>query len=265
MEFLFSIVAHRLTIGLRGVIDGSFRITNEIWKLLEDNENISEIVFVLRKVENFDEKGVEAWISEVKKVTDKGYTLTLIECPRPLLEPLLKDKRSPKVLRSFIVTYYCSNCNEEFPQLINTNSMSLSFAAYSKPTCPICGSRLSLDITEDEIERITSLLPIKDTYSDKRKYPRFDASLYKLKAKVIRKKDNEEAYFDLVNFSEAGICIVGRKCFEPGDSIKVEVVHKGKRAVVEGTIVWHSLEGKTDCFHGVSLSSKDIFYLLIKE
>jgi hypothetical protein len=265
MEFLFSIVGHRLTIALRGVIDGSFKLTNEIGKLLKDNENISEIVFVLRKVEKFDEKGIEAWSTEIKKVTDKGYTLTLIECPRLLLEPLLKDKRSPKILRSFVVPYYCAGCNEEFPQLINTNSMSLSFSAYSRPNCPLCGKRLSLDITEDEIERITSLLPIKDTYSDKRKYPRFDAAHHKIKARVIRKKDSEEAYFDLVNFSEAGICLVGRRKFDPGESIKIEISHKGKRVTAEGTVVWHSMEGKTDYFHGISLTSKEIFYLLIKE
>lgn len=265
MEFLFSIVGHRLTIGLRGVIDANFKLSNEIYNLFKCNENISEIVFVLRKVEKFDPKGIEAWKQEVKKITEKGYTLTLIECPRPLLEPLLKDKQSPKVLRSFVVPYYCANCNEEFPQLINTNSMALSFSSYSKPNCPICGKRLSLDITEDEVERITSLLPIKDTYSDKRKYPRFDASLYNLKAKVVRKKDNEEAYFDLVNFSEAGICMVGKRAFEPGDAIRIDVTHRGKRVAVDGTVVWHSMEGKTDHFHGVSLTSKDLFYLLIKE
>ena len=265
MEFLFSIVAHRLTIGLRGVIDANFKLTNEIWTLLKDNENISEVVFVLRKVEKFDSKGVDAWTNEIKKITDKGYILTLIECPKPLLHPVLTDKKSHKVLRSFVVTYYCPDCNAEFPQLINTNTMSLSFSAYSRPSCPQCNKRLNLDITEDEIERLMSLLPIKDTYSDKRKYPRFDASLYKLKARVVRKKDNEEAFFELVNFSEAGICIVGKKCFEPGDAIRIDIVHKGKRASVDGIVAWHSTEGKSDCFHGVMLMTKDIFYLLIKE
>ncbi|MCX6113413.1 MAG: PilZ domain-containing protein [Proteobacteria bacterium] len=265
MEFIFSILTHRLSIGLRVIIDGNFKLTDEIWKILKDNENISEIVFILRKVDKFDEKGIKAWTEEVKKIADKGYTLTLIECPRPLLTPILKDKRSHKVLRSFVVTYYCSNCNEEFPQLINTNSMSLSFTAYSKPSCPVCNKRLNIDMTEDEIERIASLLPIKDTYSDKRKYPRFDATVYKLKAKVIRKKDNEEAFFDLINFSEVGICIVGKRFFEPGDSIRIEVVYKGKRVNVDGTVVWHSMEKNLECFHGVLLTSKDIFYLLIKE
>lgn len=265
MEFLFSIIGHRLTIGLRGVIDANFKLGSEIWKLLKDNENISEVVIVLRKVSSFDQKGIGSWTSEIKKITEKGYTLTLIECPRPLLDPVLRDDKSHKVLRSFVVTYYCNSCNEEFPQLINTNSMSLSFSSYSKPSCPICNKRLNIDITEDEIERLNSLLPIKDTYSDKRKYPRFDATLYKVKARITRKKDNEEGLFELVNFSEAGICISGRKCFEPGDSIKVEINHKGKKIVLDGTIVWHSVEGKADCFHGISLVSKDIFYLLIKE
>lgn len=266
MEFLFSIVGHRLTIGMRGIVDHTFKLAHEIHKLLKSNDSISEIVFVLRKVDKVDKKGVAVWLKEVKDIMDKGYTVTLIECPKELLEPLLKgDKNMPKALRSFLVPYYCEACQEEFPQLINTNSVMLSFSAYSKPNCPKCGKRLKLDITEDEIDRISSLLPIKDAYSDKRKYPRFDASLYNIKIKALKKGESEGTYFELVNFSEVGLCMVGKRCFEPGDLVDLELTHKGKSVSVEGSIIWRSLDQDNNCFHGVSLSSRDIFYLLIKE
>ena len=61
------------------------------------------------------------------------------------------------------------------------------------------------------------------------------------------------------------MCVVGKRALAPGDSIKLEITHKGKRVAIDGTIVWHSMEGKEDHFHGVSLASKDLFYLLIKE
>jgi hypothetical protein len=266
MEFLFSIVGHRLTIGMRGIVDHTFKLAHEIHKLLKANDNITEIVFVLRKVDKVDKKGVEVWVKEVKDVIEKGYTVTLIECPKELLEPLLKaDKNMPKALRSFLVPYYCESCQEEFPQLINTNSLMLSFAAYSMPSCPKCKKRLKLDITDDEIERITSLLPIKDAYSDKRKYPRFDASVYKIRVKAVRRGDSEEGYFELVNFSEIGLCIAGKMCFEPGDLISIHLTHKKKSVSADGSVVWRSLDQDGNCFHGISLSSRDIFYLLIKE
>ena len=266
MEFLFSIVGHRLTIGMRGIVDHTFKLAHEVHKLLKANDHISEIVFVLRKVDKVDKKGVDVWVKEVRDVIEKGYTVTLIECPKELLEPLLKtNKDMPKALRSFLVPYYCESCQEEFSQLINTNSVMLSFSAYSKPTCPKCKKRLKLDITEDEVERITSLLPIKDAYSEKRKYPRFDASLYNIKMKGTRKTDSEEAYFELVNFSEIGLCMVGKRCFEPGDIISVAIFHKGKNVYAEGTVVWRSVDQDGNCFHGLSLSTREVFYLLIKE
>ena len=40
MEFLFSIVGHRFTIGLKGAINSSFKLTSEIHKILQDNKNI---------------------------------------------------------------------------------------------------------------------------------------------------------------------------------------------------------------------------------
>ena len=266
MEFLFSIVGHRFTVGLKGVIDATFKLTPEIYKILQESGHVSEVVFVLRKVDDIDKEGVKAWEKEIKKLAGKGYSLTFIECPRVLLEVLLKMEKSGsmRAIRSFIVPYYCEACNEEFPQLINTNSITLSFASYSKPNCPQCNKRLSLDITDDEIERITSLLPITDSYSDKRKYPRFDVSVYNLKAVVTRKKDNRSHSMAVVNFSEAGLCLAGRNHFEPGDNVAIEIAHKGSKIAVEGTVIWYSMEGESDYMMGLSLWSKEIFNLLIK-
>jgi len=259
MEFLFSIVGHRFTIGLKGVINASFKLTNEIHKILQDNKNISEIVFVLRKVESINKDGVKAWDKEIKKLAEYGCALTFIECPKVLLE--VGAMRS---VRSFVISYYCEACNEEFPQLINTNLASLSFTAYSRPNCPQCNKRLSLDITEDEVERITSLLPATGTSSDKRKYPRFDVSVYNFKTILVRKTDEKAISTAIINFSEAGLCVAGRDHFEPGDNVTVDFAHKGKKVTVDGTIIWFSMEGESDYMMGLSLWSKDIFNLLIK-
>jgi len=259
MEFLFSIVGHRFTIGLKGAINAGFRLTSEIHRILQDNKNISEVVFVLRKVESIDQDGIKAWDKEIKKLAESGCSLTFIECPKALLEV-----GAMKSVRSFVVPYYCGSCNEEFPQLINTNSVSLSFAAYSKPSCPQCGKRLSLDITDDEIEKLTSLLPITDAYSDKRKYPRFDVSVYGLKAVFTRKIDGRSMSVALINFSEAGLCVAGREHFEPSDNVTVDFSHKGTKVSIDGTVIWFSMEGDSDYMMGLSLWSKDIFNLLIK-
>jgi hypothetical protein len=259
MEFLFSIVGHRFTIGLKGIINGSFKLTNEVHNILQSNKNISEIVFVLRKVESIDKDGVKAWDKEIKKLADYGCSLTFIECPKELLEV-----SSMKSIRSFVIPYYCDSCNAEFPQLINTNSASLSFTAYSKPNCPNCNKRLSLDITEDEVERITSLLPIKDAHSDKRKYPRFDVSVYGLKVVLVRKDDERSISAVTINFSEAGLCVAGREHFEPGDNITVDLTYKGTKVSIDGNVIWFSMEGDSEYMMGLSLWSKDIFNLLIK-
>lgn len=259
MEFLFSIVGHRFTIGLKGVINASFKLTNEIHKILKDNKNISEIVFVLRKVEGIDKDGIKAWDREIHKLAEYGCALTFIECPKELLEV-----GAMKSVRSFVIPYYCETCNEEFPQLINTNSVALSFTAYSKPNCPQCNKRLSLDITDDEIERITSLLPVSSAHSDKRKYPRFDVSVDNFKAILVRKEDSKAASVVIINFSEAGLCVAGRDHFEPGDNVSVEFSNRGHKVSVEGTVIWFSIEGNSEYMMGLSLWSKDIFNLLIK-
>jgi len=267
MEFLFSIIGHRLTIGLKGVIDNNFKLAPEIYKILQESGNISEVVFVLRKVDNIDKDGIRAWEKEIKKLAEKGYALTFIECPKALLEVLLKMAKSGsmRAIRSFVIPYYCETCNEEFPQLINTNSMSLSFSSYSRPTCPHCNKRLALDVNDDEIERITSLLPISETYSDKRKYPRFDVASHNFKTIITRKKDNKAHSMAIVNFSEAGLCVAGRNHFEPGDNVIVELVYKGQKVAVDGSIIWFSMEGDSDYMMGLSLWAKEIFNLLIKE
>ena len=259
MEFLFSIVGHRFTIGLKGFINASFKLTNEVHKILQDNKNISEIVFVLRKVEGIDKDGIKAWDKEIKKLADYGCALTFIECPKALLEA-----GAMKSVRSFVVPYYCEACNEEFPQIINTNSVTVSFAAYSKPNCPSCNKRLSLDITDDEIERIASLLPVTAGHSDKRKYPRFDVSVNNFKAILIRKNDEKAITTAIINFSEAGLCVAGRGHFEPGDNVAVDYANKGNRVIVDGTVIWFSMEGDSEYMMGLSLWSKDIFNLLIK-
>lgn len=163
-----------------------------------------------------------------------------------------------------MVPYYCASCNEEFPQLINTNSLSLSFSSYKKPNCPHCSKRLSLDITNDEIERISSFLPLTDAYSDKRKYPRFDVSAYGLKVHAVRKKDNVTHTFMVVNFSEAGICLSGRHYFDPFDIVELQFNYKGKHVVSDATVIWFSMEGDSTYMMGLSVWSKEIFNLLIK-
>ncbi len=265
MEFLFSIVGNRFTISLNGSIDGRFKLTPELHKILKDNDNISEIVFVLRKVEGITDDGIAAWSKEIKKLVDSNYILTFIECPNQLLQPILKmDQGAARAIRSFVVTYYCSSCNEEFPQLINTSSMTLSFSSYSKPHCPVCNKRLSLDITEDEVERIISLLPVIDSYRERRKYPRFDVSTSNFGATITRKTDGEVHTFNIVNFSEAGMCLRGKYFFTPGDNITLEFSHKGSKLITDGVVVWYSMEANSEYLMGVSLWTKDLFNVLIK-
>lgn len=265
MEFLFSIVGNRFTISLNGSIDGHFKLTDELHKILKDNDHISEIVFVLRKVNGITDDGVNAWYREVKKLAENGYVLTFIECPNQLLQPILKmDKGTARAIRSFVITYYCATCNEEFPQLINTSSMTLSFNSYSKPHCPICDKKLSLDITDDEVERITSLLPVIDSYRERRKYPRFDVSTANFKVSVTRKSDNDTRTFGIVNFSEAGICVRGKNFFTPGDNVSIEFSHKKHKVSIDGVVVWYSMEANSEYLTGISMWSKDLFNVLIK-
>jgi hypothetical protein len=265
MEFLFSIVGNRLTISLNGTIDGKFKLTRELNKILKDNDHISEVVFVLRKVKEMNEDGIKVWSEEIGKLAETGYVLTFIECPNRLLDPILKmDKGNSRAIRSFVVTYYCSSCNEEYPQLINTSSMTLSFNSYTKPHCPNCDKRLSLDITEDEVERIISLLPVIDSYRERRKYPRFDVSASNFRTTITKKSDGESHSFTLVNFSEAGLCLRGKHFYTPGENVAIEFSHKGHKVQSEGVVVWYSMESDSEYLMGLSLWTKDLFNTLIK-
>ncbi|MBN1114572.1 MAG: PilZ domain-containing protein [Oligoflexia bacterium] len=265
MDFLTTFVAHRFTIGIRGKIESDFKFPDTVWKSLEENPAISEVVLVLRKIEGYDQGGIDAWQDQVNLISEKGFDLTFIECPKNLLEPLMKNRKQifSRNIRSFIVPYYCSTCNEEFPQLINTSSISLSFATYSKPNCPTCEKQLTLDITEDEIQRIASLLPVEsDSYEDKRRYPRFDVSTQNIRAVLSR--GNFVYDFKVINFSEAGICIYGSFSMEISGDLEVEITYNNRKISSTGTVAWFSKETETDYFIGISLENNDIYRLLIK-
>jgi hypothetical protein len=264
MEFLTNIIGQRLTIGLRGKLDKNFKISKDVWDML-NTPAVTEIVFVLRKVEEVLPDSIDVWIGEIGKISEKGYDLTFIECPKSLVEPIvLKGKNfNLKSLRSFVIPYYCDGCNEEYPQLINTSSLALSFSSYSKPMCPNCGKHLSLDITEDELERIASLLPSSDLYSDKRKYPRFDVSSYNINVDVY--VDSKNYRFKLVNFSEIGVALSGTEDIEAGTTVTIEIEKAyGEKIVSKGLVVWHSIDVPPNKMLGVSLESRDIFKKLIK-
>ena len=73
MEFLTSVIGHRLTIGLRGKIEKGFKLSDETNKLLKETSNITELVFVLRKIEDYNDfpfPKITKIIYETKKVEE---------------------------------------------------------------------------------------------------------------------------------------------------------------------------------------------------
>ena len=264
MEQLTNIIGHRLTIGFKGRITKGFKLSPEVLITLKNNSNVSEVVFVLRKIEGFDADCIEPWLASIKELSDQKYDLTFIECPKELLEVVLKNmkKANLKTIRSFIVPYYCSSCNEEYPQLINTSSMSLSFSSYNKPQCPTCKKQLSIDITEEELARIASLLPDHDVFSDKRQHPRFDISSYNI---IFNFEVGGKKYpAQLLNFSESGICFTSVMRFDAGKNIVAEIEWHTSTAKSEGTIVWASTLEDSKYVYGAALVENDIFQLLIR-
>lgn len=259
MDFIFNDVGHRLVIALKGVLEEDFKISDAIYKFLNLNKHISEIVFVLRKLEGYTEPGIKSWLGEISKLAEDNYLLTFIECPREIVEPLFLH--SELQLKSFIVPYYCDNCSEEYQQIIDTNSLSMSFASYTKPLCPSCNKQLNIDITENEIEKLLSVLPVEVKFNEHRKYSRFNAVVYNIKVKVSSEKGSN--IYMLINFSEVGLCIAGDKLLPLNMDLDFEVDYKGKKTKVKGSVVWYYKENNYKYFMGVSLENREIFYALI--
>jgi hypothetical protein len=261
-EFYQNIVGNRLSIGIKGKIDDDFELNEDIYKLLEDNKNISELVFILRKVSSFSETGLKKWFSELKTLNDKSYKLTFLECPASLSKRINEASVTFNIknIKSFAIPYYCEECNDDYYQIINTNSAAISFSAYASPLCSNCKKKLNLDITEDDIDQIISLSPSKESYSDKRKYPRFDISGQNIKVSIIYKEQENEAL--VINFSEAGLCLQSTSEIRPGEHIRIESNIK-KKVLANGSVVWSSTEAKYYTY-GISLHGSDIYKQLIK-
>jgi hypothetical protein len=262
METSFSKVGTKLIISLRGKIDSDFKLPEDVLNLLKEDNTIFEIVFVLRKLKDFDAKGLKLWKKQVLEFIKNNYTVTFIESLRTLIEPIMEIEESNVKIRSFLVPYFCDDCNEEYQQIIDTSSLSMSFSSYSKPLCPVCGKRLSIDITENEIEKIKDLLPATEGYSDKRKYPRFDMAAYSIKVKVKTEKGIQIC--KLINFSEIGLCISCDELLPLNVKIDFEIEDRGKKAKTSGEIVWFSKEEDRRYLMGVSTENRDLFFLLIK-
>lgn len=262
METSFSKVGTKLVISLRGKIDSDFKLSEEILSLLKEDSSISEIVFVLRKLKEFDSKGLELWKKQILSFAKNNYIITFIESPRALIEPIMEIEESNLKFRSFVVPYFCDDCNEEYQQIIDTSSLSMSFGSYSKPLCPVCKKKLSIDITENEIEKIKSLMPTTEGYSNKRQYPRFDMAAYDIKVKVKTEKGIQIC--KLVNFSEIGLCVSCDELLPLNIKVDFEIEDRGKKAKTSGEIVWYSKEDNNRYLMGVSTETRDLFFLLIK-
>lgn len=265
MSYIFSALGRKLTIGIKGVIDENLVFGQDILDEISNNERISELVIVMRHVTNITKEGLNNIMTQLNKFGEQGLELTFLELPKGFFDIFMEHTRKlrSKHIRSFYLPFYCDSCNEEYPQLINTSSMLLSFQSYTKPRCPVCTKQLTIDITEDEIQKILSLLPVEESYKDKRQFPRFDVSAHNIAVTIVR-EDHKEEIFEIVNFSEGGVCLIGNKFVVGGENITLKLNYKGNNLSSTGTAVWHSAQGKELFYTGISLDTKEIYKILYK-
>ena len=263
MGYIFSALGRKLTIGIKGVIDKNLKFGEDILDELKNNQRISEIVLVMRHVTDIKKEGLIQLMTQLNELGERGLELTFLELPKQFFDIFMEQTRKlrSKHIRSFYLPFYCDSCNEEYPQLINTSSMLLSFQSYTKPKCPACNKQLAIDITEEEIQKI-SLLPVDDAYKDKRKYPRFDVSAHDIHVNITINDKSED--FELVNFSEGGVCVIGPNLIEGGVNLVLELTYKGKKYSSSGTAVWHSHQGKDLYYIGLALDGNEIYKVLYK-
>ena len=265
MSYIFSALGRKLTIGIKGTINKDLVFGKDILEELKHNERISELVIVMRHVTGMTKEGLTQMMSQLNDFGEQGLELTFLELPKQFFETFMEQTRKlrSKHIRSFYLPFYCDSCNEEYPQLINTSSMLLSFQSYTKPGCPACNKQLTIDITEEEIQKILSLLPVEEVYKDKRQFPRFDVSAHDIAVTVVR-EDKKEEIFLIVNFSEGGVCLIGNKFIVGGENVTLKLNHKGHNISSTGTAIWHSAQGKELFYTGVSLDNKEVYKILYK-
>jgi len=263
MLFHISKNAHRLSIALDGLIDLNFKFNDEIINILNSDESIAELIFILRKLRYKEETDIDILLNELKKIADKNFEITIIECPKNILDYLIKNhaKANIKTIRSFMIPYYCNSCNEEKHQLINTSCLTLSFNAYKKPLCPACNKQLSLDITDTELLNIAKMLPVLDKISDKRNFPRYEIESYNLFLEIYL--DNKIEKFKILNFSQEGLSISGDIAILPGTTFTYVFKHHGKEIKSSGTVVWYSSDSNFKFIHGVNLEDKELYGVLM--
>ncbi len=105
---------------------------------------------------------------------------------------------------------------------------------------------------------------IQSNNLERRKYPRIDGLSYDVKLELSKKNTSQKTAFELINFSELGLCVKGNVAFEKSDSIEINATYNGKNAFVEAQVMWVSGDTEGNYLQGLSLSSSDIFYLLTK-
>lgn len=263
MKFYFSSSAQRLSVALDGLIDAAFKFDSELEKIISDNKAISEIVFILRKLSFTNEEHLKLFLNEIKKLSDKNFEITLIECPKNILDYLIKNhsKHNIKTIRSFMIPYYCNECNEEKNQLVNTSCLSLSFNSYKKPLCPTCNKQLSLDITDKELLKIANMLPELDKISDKRNYPRYDISSYDLFLEISY--NNSLIKFKILNFSQDGISVSGKEIINPGVTFDYHFKSGALEHSSKATVVWYSADQDLNFTYGLFLDDSKLYQLLM--
>lgn len=263
MKFHFSTSVQRLSVALDGIIDADFKFEQDLEKIISENKTISEIVFILRKLSYTNEEHLKLFLDEIKKLSDKNFEITLIECPKNILDYLIKNhsKYNIKTIRSFMIPYYCNSCNEEKNQLVNTSCLSLSFNSYKKPLCPTCNKQLTLDITDEEILKIANMLPELDKISDKRNYPRYDISSYDLFLEISY--NNATYKFKILNFSQDGISVSGKDIINPGTTFDYHFKSGFGEHRSKATVVWYSADQDSNFTYGLFLDDNKLYQLLM--
>lgn len=263
MKFNFSTSVQRLSVALNGLIDADFKFDKELEKIINENKTISEIVFILRKLSFDKEENLNLLLNDLKKLSDKNFEITIIECPKNILDYLIKNhsKQNIKTIRSFMIPYYCNSCNEEKNQLVNTSCLSLSFNSYKKPLCPTCNKQLTLDITEEEILKIANMLPELDKISDKRNYPRYDISSYDLFLEILY--NNTKTKFKILNFSQDGVCVSGSEILSPGITVEYIFNSGFGNHSSKATVVWYSADKILNFTYGLFLEEDALYKLLM--
>ena len=128
-------------------ISGDITESSDFSSLL--SQPTSTLVLDLSGVNQINSCGVREWVNAIHALEKSGKALTFERCSFAVVSQLnmIASFRGNAEVRSIQVPFFCGECNERYPRLVELTQdrESVLGVADEAPPCPQCGKTMEFD------------------------------------------------------------------------------------------------------------------------